>query len=161
MHDLHDRLHQDNYGYILMDETTKKAAAIDPVEVKRTSCMLTPRSRPVIDLAFPSFLKTCTQPDKILAAADALGATITVVLTTHKHWCVRACVPAGTQSCVHTHAEPRARLPLIRPMPCDDDNANEPPTPCRDHAGGNNALKKRLPDVPVLGGAIDQARRHS
>ena len=27
-----------------------------------------------------------TQPDKVLAAAAAAGATVTLVLTTHKHW---------------------------------------------------------------------------
>lgn len=48
-----------------------------------------------------------------MSAVNALGATVTTILTTHKHW---------------------------------------------DHASGNTAMGKLLPDVPVLGGAIDKVR---
>eukprot|EP00462_Mataza_sp_D1_P016737 CAMPEP_0175159600 /NCGR_PEP_ID=MMETSP0087-20121206/23514_1 /TAXON_ID=136419 /ORGANISM="Unknown Unknown, Strain D1" /LENGTH=260 /DNA_ID=CAMNT_0016447671 /DNA_START=18 /DNA_END=796 /DNA_ORIENTATION=+ len=48
---------QDNYAYLLVDESTKSAAAVDPVE-----------------------------PEKVLAAAKKAGVTISTVLTTHSHW---------------------------------------------------------------------------
>jgi hydroxyacylglutathione hydrolase len=48
---------EDNYAYLLVDEATQTAAAIDPAE-----------------------------PDKVLKAAAAMGVTISLVLTTHKHW---------------------------------------------------------------------------
>eukprot|EP01127_Copromyxa_protea_P017985 TRINITY_DN5562_c1_g1_i1.p1 TRINITY_DN5562_c1_g1~~TRINITY_DN5562_c1_g1_i1.p1 ORF type:complete len:271 (-),score=48.11 TRINITY_DN5562_c1_g1_i1:41-826(-) len=47
----------DNYSYILVDEATKTAAVIDPVE-----------------------------PEKVLARAKELGVEVTTVLTTHSHW---------------------------------------------------------------------------
>eukprot|EP00252_Welwitschia_mirabilis_P021926 TRINITY_DN5777_c0_g1_i1.p1 TRINITY_DN5777_c0_g1~~TRINITY_DN5777_c0_g1_i1.p1 ORF type:complete len:259 (+),score=68.85 TRINITY_DN5777_c0_g1_i1:187-963(+) len=48
---------QDNYAYLIMEERTKKAAAVDPVE-----------------------------PNKVLNAAKLNGADIKFVLTTHHHW---------------------------------------------------------------------------
>mmetsp|Transcript_449 Transcript_449/g.826 ORF Transcript_449/g.826 Transcript_449/m.826 type:complete len:255 (-) Transcript_449:530-1294(-) len=47
----------DNYAYLVIDEATKVAAAVDPAE-----------------------------PDKVLAAARREGVTVQTVLTTHKHW---------------------------------------------------------------------------
>ncbi|CAK8695928.1 hydroxyacylglutathione hydrolase, mitochondrial-like [Clavelina lepadiformis] len=48
---------EDNYMYLLVDETTNEAAAVDPVE-----------------------------PDKIIKAAADEGVKLTTVLTTHHHW---------------------------------------------------------------------------
>eukprot|EP00897_Mesotaenium_endlicherianum_P000349 jgi/Mesen1/10314/ME000079S09741 len=48
---------EDNYSYLLIDDSTGEAAAVDPVE-----------------------------PRKVLAAAKEAGATLTTVLTTHHHW---------------------------------------------------------------------------
>ncbi|KAL4222154.1 hypothetical protein ACF0H5_018194 [Mactra antiquata] len=48
---------EDNYMYLLIDETTKKCAAVDPVN-----------------------------PDKLLAAVQNAGVTLSCVLTTHHHW---------------------------------------------------------------------------
>ncbi|WVY89819.1 hypothetical protein V8G54_035333 [Vigna mungo] len=48
---------EDNYSYLIVDETTKEAAAVDPVE-----------------------------PEKILEAANSRGVTLKLVLTTHHHW---------------------------------------------------------------------------
>lgn len=47
----------DNYMYLLMDEHSKEAAIVDPVE-----------------------------PKTVLAAVEEAGATLTTVLTTHHHW---------------------------------------------------------------------------
>ncbi|GLD95826.1 hypothetical protein PINS_up004504 [Pythium insidiosum] len=47
----------DNYAYLLIDDTTRVAAAVDPVDA-----------------------------DKVLARAQALGVKITTILTTHSHW---------------------------------------------------------------------------
>jgi hydroxyacylglutathione hydrolase len=73
---------EDNYAYLVFDEETGDAAAIDPV-----------------------------WPDQVLQAAQLNGATVKMVLTTHHHW---------------------------------------------DHAGGNNAMKRLLKDVPVYGGVKDK-----
>eukprot|EP00040_Diaphanoeca_grandis_P002625 m.22264 g.22264 ORF g.22264 m.22264 type:complete len:271 (-) comp13756_c0_seq1:415-1227(-) len=48
---------KDNYAYLIVDDDSKTAACVDPVE-----------------------------PKKILAAAAAIGVTITTSLTTHSHW---------------------------------------------------------------------------
>ncbi|XP_004984490.1 hydroxyacylglutathione hydrolase cytoplasmic [Setaria italica] len=48
---------EDNYAYLIVDESTKKAAAVDPVE-----------------------------PEKVLKAASEVGAYVDCVLTTHHHW---------------------------------------------------------------------------
>ncbi|XP_064647645.1 hydroxyacylglutathione hydrolase, mitochondrial-like [Lineus longissimus] len=48
---------QDNYMYLLIDETSKECAAVDPVE-----------------------------PEKIQAAVKEEGVKLTTVLTTHHHW---------------------------------------------------------------------------
>uniref|UniRef100_A0A0E0GLX9 hydroxyacylglutathione hydrolase n=1 Tax=Oryza nivara TaxID=4536 RepID=A0A0E0GLX9_ORYNI len=48
---------EDNYAYLIVDESTKSAAAVDPVE-----------------------------PEKVLAAAAEVGVRIDCVLTTHHHW---------------------------------------------------------------------------
>ncbi|XP_026468692.1 hydroxyacylglutathione hydrolase, mitochondrial-like isoform X1 [Ctenocephalides felis] len=48
---------KDNYMYLIIDEQTKQAAVVDPVE-----------------------------PDTVLAAVKEEGATLTKVLTTHHHW---------------------------------------------------------------------------
>lgn len=48
---------EDNFMYLVVDEATKFAAVVDPVD-----------------------------PAAILAAAAAAGATITCILTTHSHW---------------------------------------------------------------------------
>ena len=48
---------QDNYMYLLIDEETEQAAAVDPVE-----------------------------PDKIIAAAEKEGVRLTAVFNTHHHW---------------------------------------------------------------------------
>lgn len=48
---------EDNYAYLIMDESTKDAAAVDPVE-----------------------------PEKIVGAAREMGAHLKMVLTTHHHW---------------------------------------------------------------------------
>lgn len=48
---------EDNYAYLLIDEETKKAAAIDPFDVK-----------------------------KVLSAADEHGVELVSVLTTHHHF---------------------------------------------------------------------------
>ncbi|MCI20098.1 hydroxyacylglutathione hydrolase, partial [Trifolium medium] len=47
---------EDNYSYLIVDETTKEAAAVDPVE-----------------------------PEKVLEASNSLGLTLKFVLTTHHH----------------------------------------------------------------------------
>jgi len=47
----------DNYMYLIVDPATKQAAVVDPVE-----------------------------PEKLISAAKAQGATITTVLCTHSHW---------------------------------------------------------------------------
>ncbi|XP_027222325.2 hydroxyacylglutathione hydrolase, mitochondrial isoform X3 [Penaeus vannamei] len=47
----------DNYMYLLMDETTKEAAIVDPVE-----------------------------PKTVLAAVEEAGVNLTTILTTHHHW---------------------------------------------------------------------------
>ena len=44
----------DNYGYVIVDHVTKEAGIVDPVE-----------------------------PQKMIAAAEAQGARITCILTTH------------------------------------------------------------------------------
>ncbi|XP_010558112.1 PREDICTED: hydroxyacylglutathione hydrolase cytoplasmic [Tarenaya hassleriana] len=48
---------QDNYSYLIIDESSGDAAAVDPVE-----------------------------PDKVIGAAEQHGAQIKLVLTTHHHW---------------------------------------------------------------------------
>ncbi|KAJ4753804.1 hypothetical protein LUZ62_088209 [Rhynchospora pubera] len=48
---------EDNYAYLIVDEATKEAAAVDPVE-----------------------------PEKIIQAATEIGASVNAVLTTHHHW---------------------------------------------------------------------------
>nr|KYP72752.1 Hydroxyacylglutathione hydrolase cytoplasmic [Cajanus cajan] len=48
---------EDNYSYLIVDESTKEAAAVDPVE-----------------------------PEKLLEAANSHGLTLKLVLTTHHHW---------------------------------------------------------------------------
>ncbi|XP_078159940.1 metallo-hydrolase/oxidoreductase superfamily protein [Carex rostrata] len=48
---------EDNYAYLIVDEATNEAAAVDPVE-----------------------------PEKILHAASEIGASVKYVLTTHHHW---------------------------------------------------------------------------
>ncbi|KAL2317557.1 hypothetical protein Fmac_031433 [Flemingia macrophylla] len=48
---------EDNYSYLIVDESTKEAAAVDPVE-----------------------------PEKLLEAANSHGVTLKLVLTTHHHW---------------------------------------------------------------------------
>lgn len=47
----------DNYSYLIVDESTKEAAAVDPVE-----------------------------PEKVLSAAAELGVDLKLVITTHHHW---------------------------------------------------------------------------
>mmetsp|Transcript_30546 Transcript_30546/g.51462 ORF Transcript_30546/g.51462 Transcript_30546/m.51462 type:complete len:260 (-) Transcript_30546:826-1605(-) len=51
------RVLDDNYAYLIIDDVEKQAAAVDPVE-----------------------------PAKLLEAAKQEGVTITMILTTHKHW---------------------------------------------------------------------------
>ncbi|EEF41604.1 hydroxyacylglutathione hydrolase cytoplasmic isoform X1 [Ricinus communis] len=48
---------EDNYAYLIIDEATKEAAVVDPVD-----------------------------PDKILQAANHHGAHLKLLLTTHHHW---------------------------------------------------------------------------
>ncbi|PKU63576.1 hydroxyacylglutathione hydrolase cytoplasmic [Dendrobium catenatum] len=48
---------EDNYAYLIVDESTKEAAAVDPVE-----------------------------PEKIIRKASEIGADLKLVLTTHHHW---------------------------------------------------------------------------
>ncbi|CAL5189558.1 unnamed protein product [Lathyrus oleraceus] len=48
---------EDNYSYLIVDESTKEAAAVDPVE-----------------------------PEKVLQVSNSLGLTLKFVLTTHHHW---------------------------------------------------------------------------
>ncbi|KAG0447664.1 hypothetical protein HPP92_028222 [Vanilla planifolia] len=48
---------EDNYSYIIVDEATKQAAAVDPCE-----------------------------PEKVIRKANEVGANLTLVLTTHHHW---------------------------------------------------------------------------
>ena len=48
---------QDNYGYLLIDDERKEAAAVDPVE-----------------------------PLKILAALEKEKVSLVAILTTHHHW---------------------------------------------------------------------------
>lgn len=47
----------DNYAYLIVDDSTKEAAAVDPVE-----------------------------PEKIISKAKEIGADLKLVLTTHRHW---------------------------------------------------------------------------
>ncbi|KAF9595841.1 hypothetical protein IFM89_005327 [Coptis chinensis] len=54
---LHIPCLEDNYSYLIIDEGSKEAAAVDPVE-----------------------------PDKILEAANQHGLILKLVLTTHHHW---------------------------------------------------------------------------
>lgn len=86
-----------------MDEATKQAAAIDPVEVRSILkyCPTTILCRPLPshnDSLVYANPPCTTQPNKILAAVQALGATVTIVLTTHKHWCVRAYLRTRTHT---------------------------------------------------------------
>eukprot|EP00850_Spirogloea_muscicola_P026931 SM012411S25882 [mRNA] locus=s12411:61:416:+ [translate_table: standard] len=55
----------DNYAYLLIDDATAEAAAIDPAE-----------------------------PEKVAEAARREGATVSTVLTTHHHWCAAAAAAA-------------------------------------------------------------------
>ncbi|KAL1337371.1 hypothetical protein HN51_032045 [Arachis hypogaea] len=48
---------QDNYSYLIVDESTKEGAVVDPVE-----------------------------PQKVLEAANSHGVNLKLVLTTHHHW---------------------------------------------------------------------------
>nr|XP_029118190.1 hydroxyacylglutathione hydrolase cytoplasmic isoform X3 [Elaeis guineensis] len=48
---------EDNYAYLIVDESTMEAAAVDPVE-----------------------------PKKIIESAKEIGAELKLVLTTHHHW---------------------------------------------------------------------------
>ncbi|XP_004490514.1 hydroxyacylglutathione hydrolase cytoplasmic [Cicer arietinum] len=48
---------EDNYSYLIVNESTKEAAAVDPVE-----------------------------PEKVLEASNSYGLTLKFVLTTHHHW---------------------------------------------------------------------------
>ncbi|KAK1322108.1 Hydroxyacylglutathione hydrolase cytoplasmic [Acorus calamus] len=48
---------EDNYAYLVVDEKTREAAAVDPVE-----------------------------PEKVLKTAEDVGAKLKLVLTTHHHW---------------------------------------------------------------------------
>ncbi|PKA61798.1 Hydroxyacylglutathione hydrolase cytoplasmic [Apostasia shenzhenica] len=48
---------EDNYAYLIVDESTKEAAAVDPVE-----------------------------PEKVIGKAREIGADLKLVLTTHHHW---------------------------------------------------------------------------
>ncbi|XP_058747817.1 hydroxyacylglutathione hydrolase cytoplasmic [Vicia villosa] len=48
---------EDNYSYLIVDESTKEAAAVDPVE-----------------------------PEKVLQVSNSLGLNLKFVLTTHHHW---------------------------------------------------------------------------
>ncbi|KAM7275618.1 hypothetical protein ACFE04_017484 [Oxalis oulophora] len=48
---------EDNYSYLIIDESTKEAAVVDPVE-----------------------------PEKVLEVAKQHGANLKLVLTTHHHW---------------------------------------------------------------------------
>ncbi|KAK8961722.1 Hydroxyacylglutathione hydrolase cytoplasmic [Platanthera guangdongensis] len=48
---------EDNYAYLIVDDITKEAAAVDPVE-----------------------------PEKIISKANEIGANLKLVLTTHHHW---------------------------------------------------------------------------
>nr|CAD1828898.1 unnamed protein product [Ananas comosus var. bracteatus] len=54
---LHVPCLEDNYAYIIVDESTGEAAAVDPVE-----------------------------PEKVLRSAAEIGADLKFVLTTHHHW---------------------------------------------------------------------------
>ncbi|KAJ8649874.1 hypothetical protein MRB53_002897 [Persea americana] len=54
---LHIPCLEDNYAYLIIDEETREAAAVDPVE-----------------------------PEKILSVAKDNGADLKMVLTTHHHW---------------------------------------------------------------------------
>ena len=47
----------DNYAYLVIDDVTQQAAAVDPAE-----------------------------PKKMIEAAKLAGVTITKILTTHHHW---------------------------------------------------------------------------
>uniref|UniRef100_A0A0E0D008 hydroxyacylglutathione hydrolase n=1 Tax=Oryza meridionalis TaxID=40149 RepID=A0A0E0D008_9ORYZ len=58
---------EDNYAYLIVDESTKSAAAVDPVE-----------------------------PEKVLAAAAEVGVRIDCVLTTHHHCAVPKIFPNPT-----------------------------------------------------------------
>ncbi|XP_008782702.2 hydroxyacylglutathione hydrolase cytoplasmic [Phoenix dactylifera] len=75
---------EDNYAYLIVDESTKEAAAVDPVE-----------------------------PKKIIKCAKEIGADLKLVLTTHHHW---------------------------------------------DHSGGNEEIKKLVPEIKVFGGTIDNVK---
>ncbi|KAL9265020.1 Hydroxyacylglutathione hydrolase cytoplasmic-like protein [Drosera capensis] len=54
---LHVPCLQDNYAYLVIDERTREAAAVDPVE-----------------------------PEKVVKVAEENGAVVKMVLTTHHHW---------------------------------------------------------------------------
>ncbi|CAH9090650.1 unnamed protein product [Cuscuta epithymum] len=54
---LHIPCLEDNYSYLIIDESTKEAAAVDPVE-----------------------------PQKVLRVAEENGVDLKLVLTTHHHW---------------------------------------------------------------------------
>ncbi|ERN04245.1 hypothetical protein AMTRI_Chr08g210090 [Amborella trichopoda] len=54
---LHIPCLEDNYAYLILDEKTREAAVVDPVE-----------------------------PEKVLKVAEAVHADIKLVLTTHHHW---------------------------------------------------------------------------
>ncbi|CAM9810708.1 unnamed protein product [Discosporangium mesarthrocarpum] len=73
----------DNYAYLVVDRHSGKAACVDPAE-----------------------------PEKVIAAAEKHGVTISALLCTHKHW---------------------------------------------DHAGGNEAMKKMIPDLEVVSSAYEDS----
>lgn len=63
----------------IIDESTKEAAAVDPVE-----------------------------PEKVLKAAQEHGVDIKLVLTTHHHWCVNVCTFSSNLPFNHLYSHPCA-----------------------------------------------------
>uniref|UniRef100_F6YDU0 Hydroxyacylglutathione hydrolase, mitochondrial n=1 Tax=Macaca mulatta TaxID=9544 RepID=F6YDU0_MACMU len=116
----------DNYMYLVIDDETKEAAIVDPV-----------------------------QPQKVVDAARKHGVKLTTVLTTHHHWSGRfpwanpgaqeAPPPAAHQK---AWSWPRLASSADRLPRASCSSQTHP----RDHAGGNEKLVKLQSGLKVYGG---------
>ena len=88
------------------------------------------------------------EPSKMLEAAAREGATVTCVLTTHKHPCV-SILAVGLLS----RAMCLAGLHVHRPWLWLQHQPQR--ASCSDHAGGNVSISQQLPDLLVVGGSED------
>ncbi|CAL5343774.1 unnamed protein product [Camellia sinensis] len=153
---------EDNYSYIIIDETTKEAAVVDPVE-----------------------------PEKVLRVCDENCVHLKFVLTTHHHWTpVQAPAPEITSSGsnVATANAPsdtygQAASILVAGSNLEQTiqqimdigggnwdkeivtralraayNNPERAVDYLDHAGGNEKIKELVPGIKVYGGSLDNVK---